>query len=181
MTHTVWVIKSRIDPWYWYHLKVRPGGVHQRVKNWLLKKILRPSKQLRAKNEFSRKYANYTVRIVMGLGKVVDRVLTSQSQVNLYKKIFFELWAQPVTGWEIGFTSKKIDLPTFFNSCIVFSTSKNPEINKKRRGVHVKKKEPVWVQRVINHGKNDFAICDILFGSTYKDKLVIISWVNIYR
>ena len=53
------------------------------------KKILRPSKQLRAKNEFSRKYANYTVRIVMGLGKVVDRVLTSQSQVNLYKKNFF--------------------------------------------------------------------------------------------
>ena len=55
------------------------------------KKILRPSKQLRAKNEFSHKYANYTVRIVMGLGKVVDRVLTSQSQVN--KKNFRTLSA----------------------------------------------------------------------------------------
>ena len=56
-----------------------------------LKKLTfkKKAKQLRAKNEFSRKHANYTVRIVVGLGKVVDRVLTSQSQVNLYNKIFF--------------------------------------------------------------------------------------------
>ena len=48
----------------------RPDGVPKESK------ISRPSKHLRAINEFSRKHANYTVRIVVGLGKVVDRVLT---------------------------------------------------------------------------------------------------------
>ena len=71
------------------------------------KKNLRPSKQLRAKNEFSRKYANYTVRIVMGLGKVVDRVLTSQSQVNLYKKKIPNSERNPLRVEKSGLHRKK--------------------------------------------------------------------------
>ena len=80
------------------------------------KKILRPSKQLRAKNEFSHKYANYTVRIVMGLGKVVDRVLTSQSQVNLYKKKFSNSERNPLRVEKSGLHRKKSTFRLFLTA-----------------------------------------------------------------
>ena len=51
----------------------RPGRVHETLVQTLVikeskidfEKNLRPSKHLRAKNEFSRKHDNYTVRIVV--------------------------------------------------------------------------------------------------------------------
>ena len=74
------------------------------------------AKQLRAKNEFSRKHANYTVRIVVGLGKVVDRVLTSQSQVNLYKKNFSNSERNPLRVEKSGLHRKKSTFRLFLTA-----------------------------------------------------------------
>ena len=135
-------LTGRIDPWYWYHL--RALDLTECNKFWCnfwwpksqkltFKKISRPSKHLRAKNISTYKHANYTwvnnqlhqAEIVVGGVKWLVgywKVLSTSSQHT--KKFLFRLRAQPVSGWQIGFTSKKIDLSNFFNSCNVLHFKK---------------------------------------------------------
>ena len=83
---------------------------------------------------------------------------------HVHPRVFWFFWL--IKRWRNRVYIEKIDPSTFFNSCIVFSTSKNSEKTKIRRGVHVKKKNPyesfsIYKRRKMTHPsiRSSFRYC----------------------